>query len=184
MGTLLAAGAGLSAGATRRGPGLFREDAGVTTTRRSAGVLVHRRAADGRVEVLLGHMGGPFWARKQERAWSVPKGEHPQEEDGWAAATREWGEETGLPLPGGEPVPLGTVRQSGGKEVTVWAVEGDVDADAAASNTFSLEWPRGSGRVQEFPELDRFAWVDVDAARELMVAGQVPFLDRLLAALR
>jgi predicted NUDIX family NTP pyrophosphohydrolase len=155
----------------------------VATTRRSAGVLLHRRGGDGRVEVLLGHMGGPFWARKHERAWSVPKGEHLAEEDPWAAAVREWGEETGLPLPPGEPVELGTVRQSGGKEVTVWAVEGDLDAAAAVSNTFSLEWPRGSGRLQEFPELDRFAWVDLDAARELMVAAQAAFLDRLLAVL-
>jgi predicted NUDIX family NTP pyrophosphohydrolase len=173
----------LSCGATRQTRRIFREDAGVAVTRRSAGVLVHRRRADGEVEVLLGHMGGPFWARKQERAWSVPKGEHSPEEDAWAAAVREWGEETGLPLPGGDPVPLGSVRQSSGKEVTVWAVAGDLDAAAAVSNTFSLEWPRGSGRVQEFPELDRFAWVDVAAARNLLVAGQVPFLDRLLESL-
>ena len=116
------------------------------------------RGTDGRVEVLIGHMGGPFWARKHERAWSIPKGEHPPDEEPWAAARREFAEETGLPVPDGEPVPLGTVRQSGGKEVTVWAVEGDLDATAAVSNTFSLEWPRGSGTLQEFPELDRFAW--------------------------
>jgi predicted NUDIX family NTP pyrophosphohydrolase len=151
--------------------------------RRSAGLLVHRRDGDGRLQVLLGHMGGPFWVRKQERAWSVPKGEHGPDEEPLAAAHREFLEETGLPVPDGEPVPLGMVRQSGGKEVTVWAVEGDLDAADAASNTFSMEWPRGSGRLQEFPELDRFAWVEVDAARELLVAGQVAFLDRLLAHL-
>ena len=155
----------------------------MATTRRSAGVLLFRRDTGGRVEVLIGHMGGPFWARKHERAWSVPKGEHPPEEEPWDAARREFVEETGLPLPDGEPVPLGTVRQSGGKEVTVWAVDGDLDAAAAVSNTFSLEWPRGSGRVQEFPELDRFAWVAVDAAREMLVAAQTAFLDRLVEQL-
>ena len=94
----------------------------MATTRRSAGLLIFRRDPDGRVEVLVGHMGGPFWARKQQRAWSVPKGEHPPEEEPLAAARREFVEETGLPVPAGEPVPLGTVRQSGGKEVTVWAI--------------------------------------------------------------
>jgi predicted NUDIX family NTP pyrophosphohydrolase len=163
--------------------GLFRQDAAMATTtrpRRSAGLLVHRRDGDGRVEVLLGHMGGPYWARKQERAWSVPKGEHGSDEEPLAAARREFGEETGLPVPGGPLRPLGTVRQSSGKEVTVWAVEGDLDASAAVSNTFSMEWPRGSGRLRDFPELDRFAWVELDTARGLMVAGQVAFLDRLL----
>lgn len=151
--------------------------------RRSAGLLVHRRDVDGRVEVLLGHLGGPFWARKHERAWSLPKGEHGPDEEPLAAAHREFGEETGLPVPGGKPVPLGTVRQSGGKEVTVWALAGDLDAAAAVSNTFSMEWPRRSGRMQEFPELDRFAWVDLATARELLVAAQVTFLDRLLEQL-
>ncbi len=155
----------------------------MATTRRSAGLLVHRRDGDGRVEVLAGHLGGPFWARKQQRAWSVPKGEHEPGEEPLAAARREFVEETGLPVPAGEPVPLGTVRQSSGKEVTLWAVEGDLDAAAAVSNTFSMEWPRGSGRLQDFPELDRFAWVDVATARELLVAGQVAFLDRLLELL-
>ena len=155
----------------------------MATTRRSAGLLVHRRDAGGRVEVLAGHLGGPFWARKQQRAWSVPKGEHEPGEEPLAAARREFVEETGLPVPTGEPVPLGTVRQSSGKEVTLWAVEGDLDAAAAVSNTFSMEWPRGSGRLQDFPELDRFAWVDVATARELLVAGQVAFLDRLLELL-
>jgi len=142
-------------------------------------VLLFRRG-DAGVEVLIGHMGGPFWARKNEHAWSVPKGEHPPDEEPWAAARREFAEETGQPVPEGEPVPLGTVRQSGGKEVTVWAVEADLDAAAAVSNTFSLEWPRGSGTLQEFPELDRFDWVEVDTARALLVAGQTAFLDRLV----
>lgn len=155
----------------------------MAATRRSAGLLVFRREGTA-VEVLLGHMGGPFWARKQERAWSVPKGEHEPAEEPLAAARREFGEETGLRVPTGDLLELGEVRQSGGKVVAVWAVEGDLDAAAAVSNTFTLEWPPRSGRTQEFPELDRFAWVDVGTARELLVAGQVAFLDRLLDRIR
>lgn len=155
----------------------------MAATRRSAGLLVFRREGTA-VEVLLGHMGGPFWARKQERAWSVPKGEHEPAEGPLAAARREFGEETGLPVPTGDLLELGEVRQSGGKVVAVWAVEGDLDAGAAVSNTFTLEWPPRSGRTQEFPELDRFAWVDVGTARELLVAAQVVFLDRLLDRIR
>ena len=154
----------------------------MATTRRSAGLLVFRRVG-GEVEVLLGHMGGPFWARKHERAWSVPKGEHDDAEDPLAAARREFVEETGLPVPDGELLDLGEARQSGGKVVAAWAVEGDLDAATAVSNTFTMEWPPRSGRLREFPELDRWAWVGVGVARELLVAGQVPFLDRLLAAI-
>ena len=152
-------------------------------TRRSAGVLLYRTAGE-RVEVLLGHMGGPFWASKDDRAWSVPKGEHPPDEEPLAAAYREFLEETGLPVPAGEPVSLGVVRQSGGKEVTVYAVEGDLDATALVSNTFTLEWPPRSGRMQEFPELDQFAWADLQVARRQLVAAQVAFLDRLVEHLR
>ena len=148
---------------------------------RSAGLLVHRRTAEGVVEIFAGHLGGPFWARKNERAWSVPKGEHGLDEEPLDAARREFVEETGLPVPAGEAASLGAVRQSRGKVVTLWALAGDLDSDAAASNTFTLEWPRGSGRLQEFPELDRFAWLDLETARELLVAGQVEFLDRLVA---
>lgn len=151
--------------------------------RRSAGVLVYRRSGAGGLEVFLGHMGGPYWARKQERAWSVPKGEYVGAEAAIDAARREFSEETTLPVPDGELLDLGEVRQSGGKLVMVWAVEGDLDAAAAASNSFTMEWPPRSGRTQEFPELDRFAWVEAEAARELLVAGQVVFLDRLLQAL-
>ena len=146
--------------------------------RRSAGLLVHRRRA-GTVEVLVGHMGGPFWARKDERAWSLPKGEHGPDEDPRAAAAREFTEETSLPVPPGDWLDLGTVRQSGGKEVTAWAVAGDLDAAAAVSNTVQVEWPRGSGRLLEFPEMDRFAWVDLETARRLLVTAQAAFLDRL-----
>ncbi len=147
--------------------------------RTSAGVLVYRgRGAD--VEVLLGHMGGPFWARRDEGAWSLPKGEHGPDEDPRAAARREYAEELGLEVPEAEFVELGSVRQSGGKVVTAFAVEGDFDPATAVSNTFTLEWPPRSGQMQEFPELDRVAWFDVSTARMKLVKGQVAFLDRLL----
>jgi predicted NUDIX family NTP pyrophosphohydrolase len=149
--------------------------------RTSAGILLHRRGPDG-VEVLIGHMGGPFWARKDEAAWSIPKGEHGPDEDPFAVALREFEEELGSPVPASDFVPLGQVRQSGGKVLTVWAAEGDLDADAATSNTFELEWPPRSGRVQTFAEIDRAAWVGVEVARSKLITGQVPLLDRLLAA--
>jgi predicted NUDIX family NTP pyrophosphohydrolase len=150
--------------------------------RTSAGVLLHRRGASG-IEVLIGHMGGPFWARKDDAAWSIPKGEHGPDEDPLAVARREFEEEMGSPVPASDLVPLGQVRQSGGKVLTVWAAEGDLDADATTSNTFELEWPPRSGRMQEFPEIDRAAWVTVDVARTKLVKGQLPLLDRLLAHL-
>jgi predicted NUDIX family NTP pyrophosphohydrolase len=145
-------------------------------------VLLWRRAPAG-VEVLIGHMGGPFWARKDDAAWSIPKGEHGPDEDPRAVALREFEEEMGSPVPATDLVPLGGVRQSGGKVLTVWAAEGDLDADATTSNTFELEWPPRSGRVQQFPEIDRAAWVSLDVARGKLVKGQVPLLDRLLAVL-
>ena len=138
------------------------------------------RRGDAGVEVLIGHMGGPFWARKDDAAWSLPKGEHGPDDDPLAAARREFEEEMGSPVPAGDLVPLGEVRQSGGKVLTAWAVEGDLDADAARSGTFSLEWPPRSGRFQDFPEIDRAAWVPVDVARTKLTKGQVPLLDRLL----
>jgi predicted NUDIX family NTP pyrophosphohydrolase len=150
--------------------------------RTSAGVLLYRRRDPG-PEVLIGHMGGPFWARRDEAAWSVPKGEHGPDEDALAVALREFEEEMGSPVPASDLVPLGTVRQSGGKVLTVWAAEGDLDAETTVSNTFQLEWPPRSGRVQEFPEIDRAAWVPIDDARTKLVKGQVPLLDRLLTAL-
>jgi predicted NUDIX family NTP pyrophosphohydrolase len=128
--------------------------------------------------VLIAHMGGPFWARKDAGAWSIPKGEYTDEEP-LAAARREFAEEMGSPAPDGEVIPLGTVRQSGGKTVTTFAVEGDFDLDGFASNTFEMEWPRGSGRMQAFPEVDRAAWVTVAVARDKLVKGQVPVLDAL-----
>jgi predicted NUDIX family NTP pyrophosphohydrolase len=150
--------------------------------RTSAGLLLYRRRDTG-VEVLIGHMGGPFWARKDDAAWSVPKGEYGAGEDPFAVALREFEEELGSPVPATEFLPLGEVRQAGGKVFTAWAAEGALDAEAARSNTFTLEWPPRSGRTQEFPEIDRAAWVTVDEARTKLVRGQVPLLDRLLAAL-
>jgi predicted NUDIX family NTP pyrophosphohydrolase len=148
----------------------------------SAGILLHRRGASGR-EVLIGHMGGPFWARKDDAAWSIPKGEYGPGEDAYAVALREFEEEMGTPVPARDLVPLGEVRQSSGKVLTVWAAEGDLDATATVSNTFTIEWPPRSGRMQEFPEIDRAAWVPVDEARTKLVKGQVPLLDRLLDSL-
>ena len=151
--------------------------------KRSAGILLFRRAG-GQVEVLLGHMGGPFWQRKDAGAWSVPKGEYEPEEDPAAAARREFEEELGLPVPAGELIELGDVRQTGGKVVTVWAVEGDLDPDDVVPGTFTMEWPKGSGRLQEFPEVDRVAWLGLDEARGKLVTAQRAFLDRLAEQLR
>jgi predicted NUDIX family NTP pyrophosphohydrolase len=150
--------------------------------RTSAGVLLYRRREAG-VEVLIGHMGGPFWARKDDAAWSVPKGEYGPGEEPLATALREFAEELGSPVPTPDLVPLGEVRQSGGKVLTVWAAEGEFDATTARSNTFPLEWPPRSGRIQEFPEIDRAAWIPLDDARTKLVRGQVELLDRLLAVL-
>jgi predicted NUDIX family NTP pyrophosphohydrolase len=150
--------------------------------RTSAGVLLYREGADGGWEVLIGHMGGPFWAKKDAGGWSIPKGEYADGEDPFTVARREFEEELGSAVPASEFVPLGEVRASG-KVLTVWAAEGDLDAEQTRSNTFELEWPPRSGRVQEFPEIDRAAWFDVDRAREKLVKGQLPFLDRLVTRL-
>ena len=155
----------------------------VVVVRRSAGVLLHRRGAGGGREVLLGHMGGPFWARKDERAWSIPKGEPEEGEDLLATALREFAEELGRPVPAAQLTPLGEFRQSGGKVVTVWAGEGDLDVTTVRGGTFALEWPPRSGRVREFPEVDRAAWFPPEQARVKLVAGQVPALERLLEQL-
>lgn len=142
----------------------------------SAALLLFRRR-DG-LEVLIAHMGGPFWAHKDAGAWSIPKGEYTDEEP-LAAARREFAEEMGSPPPDGDVIALGAVKQSGGKTVTTYAVEGDFDLAGFHSNTFVLEWPRGSGRTQEFPEVDRAEWMSTTVAREKLVKGQVPFLDAL-----
>lgn len=154
----------------------------MSTGKRSAGLLLFRvvDAEDGpAVEVLLGHMGGPFWAGRETAAWSVPKGEYTDGEEPEAAARREFTEELGLPVPEGGWVALGEVRQAGGKTVTVWAVEGEVDPALAVPGTFTMEWPRGSGVQREFPEMDRFAWCTPAEAAERLVVAQRVFLDRL-----
>lgn len=144
----------------------------------SAGLLLFRRRGV-RFEVLVGHMGGPFWARRESAAWSVPKGEYGPGEEAEAAARREFEEEFGHPVPDGAWVALGEARQAGGKTVTVWAVEADLDPAAAAPGTFTMEWPRGSGVRREFPEVDRFAWCAPEVATERLVKGQRVFVDRL-----
>ncbi|MER5595925.1 NUDIX domain-containing protein [Streptomyces sp. NPDC002265] len=146
--------------------------------RRSAGLLLFRHTDHG-LEVLLGHMGGPFYARKDAGAWTLPKGEYGPEEPAWEAARREFREELGLAPPDGAAIPLGEVRQTGGKTVTAWAVEADLDPSAVRPGTFRMEWPPRSGQVREFPELDRVEWFGLDRARELVVGAQTAFLDRL-----
>ena len=146
----------------------------------SAGLLLYR-LRDGVVEVLIAHPGGPFWARKDDGAWSIPKGEYSQGEDPWAAAQREFSEELGSAPPTGSRIDLVPVRQSGGKVVTAFAVRGDLDLADAHSNTFELEWPRGSGRIQAFPEIDRVDWFPVARARTKLLTGHRSFLDRLMA---
>jgi predicted NUDIX family NTP pyrophosphohydrolase len=150
--------------------------------RRSAGVLVFRQEKR-ELEVLLGHMGGPLWARRDNGAWTVPKGEFSEDEEPLAAAQREFVEELGLPVPPGELLDLGEVRQSGGKSVRIWAVDGDLDPDSVTLGTFQMQWPPGSGRMQSFPELDRVAWLPLESARQRLVTAQRAFLDRLEASL-
>jgi predicted NUDIX family NTP pyrophosphohydrolase len=155
----------------------------VGRARRSAGILLYR-IAGGTPEVLLVHPGGPFWARKDAGAWSIPKGEYGDDEDPLACALREFEEETGTALAPGELIELGSVRQKSGKVVSAWAAEGDLDADSVHSNTFTMEWPPRSGRTAEFPEIDRAEWFGVEEAREKLVAAQTEFIDRLLERLR
>ena len=149
---------------------------------RSAGLLLHRPGTDG-LEVLIAHMGGPYWARKDEGAWSIPKGEIDGGEDPLAAALREFAEETGRPAPDGPTVELGEFRQPGGKRVFVFARAADFDATEILGNTFEMEWPPRSGRRESFPEIDRAEWVSLDVARVKLVRGQVPALETLLERL-
>jgi predicted NUDIX family NTP pyrophosphohydrolase len=149
---------------------------------RSAGALLVRAGPSG-WEVLLGHPGGPFFARRDDGAWSIPKGEYGDDEDPRAAAAREFAEELGSPLPAGPEWALGEVRLPTGKRLTVWAVRGDLDTTRVVSNTFELEWPPRSGQRRDFPEIDRADWFDLDTARRKLARGQAEFLNRLLAAL-
>jgi predicted NUDIX family NTP pyrophosphohydrolase len=150
--------------------------------RRSAGVVLYRWRG-GELEVLIGHMGGPFWAKKDERGWSIPKGEYAPGEEPFAVALREFEEELGSPVPAATFLELGEFKQPSGKVITVWAAEGDLDASACVSNTFELEWPPRSGQIIEVPEIDEAAWVDIDTARRKLVKGQVPIVDALVALL-
>jgi predicted NUDIX family NTP pyrophosphohydrolase len=164
---------------------------------RSAGLVVYRLVerrlerhppgrgpggARGRLEVLLVHPGGPYWAGRDEGWWSIPKGEVGEGEDELAAAEREFAEELGLPAPAGTRIALGEVVQAGGKHVRAWAVAGNLDVSAVHSGTFELEWPPRSGRIQTFPEVDRAGWFGLEEARVKLLGGQLPFLDRLEAA--
>jgi predicted NUDIX family NTP pyrophosphohydrolase len=146
----------------------------------SAGLLLYRRRG-GALEVLLAHPGGPFWARKDAGAWSIPKGEIDPTEEPLAAARREFSEETGVAVEG-RFQPLAPITQAGGKVVQAWAVEGDLDPAALRSNTFSIEWPPRSGRQQSFPEIDRAAWFRLEVARKKINPAQVALLDELQAA--
>lgn len=145
---------------------------------RSAGILLFRLQPDG-LQVLLGHPGGPFWRNKHNGAWSIPKGLVESGEDERAAALREFCEETGTQLDDSRMVALGEATQRSGKTVVAWAIAGDLDVATLVSNPVRLEWPRGSGRTVEFPEIDKIRWCHLDEARALINSGQVPFLDRL-----
>jgi len=136
------------------------------------------RRENGELLVLLAHPGGPFWRRRDAGAWSIPKGEIGPDEDLESAARREFREELGVECRGALQ-PLGTIRQRGGKIVEAFALEGDLDADSLRSNTFEIEWPPRSGRIESFPEIDRVAWLTVPMAREKILAGQLPLIDRL-----
>jgi predicted NUDIX family NTP pyrophosphohydrolase len=154
----------------------------MAATASSAGLLLYRER-EGALQVLLGHMGGPFWARKDAGAWTIPKGELDAGEQPEAAARREFGEELGHDPPAGELLDLGEIRQRAGKRVRAFALRGDFDPAALRPGTFELEWPPRSGRRQAFPEIDRVAWFDVATARAKLVTAQAQLLDRLAAAL-
>jgi predicted NUDIX family NTP pyrophosphohydrolase len=152
-----------------------------TMSKKSAGLLLFRDAADG-IEVLLVHPGGPMWAKKDEGAWSIPKGEIDEHEDALAAAKREFQEETGV-APRGEPIPLDPQRQPGGKLVYAWAMKGSFDPSTLKSNLCAIEWPPKSGRRCSFPEVDRAEWFTLETARRKILKGQAPFLSQLEARL-
>jgi predicted NUDIX family NTP pyrophosphohydrolase len=150
--------------------------------KQSAGILVYRRKGKD-LEVLLGHPGGPYWAKKDDGAWSIPKGEYEEKEEPFSAAQREFEEEMGSPPPEGKAIDLGAVKRKDGKIIKAWAVEGDFDTDSINSNSFEMEWPPGSGRKQSFPEVDRAAWFGLGAALNKVHSGQDYFLRELAAKL-
>jgi predicted NUDIX family NTP pyrophosphohydrolase len=148
----------------------------------SAGLLLYR-VTDASVEVLIGHPGGPFWARKDDGACSIPKDEYAKGEDPWTSAQREFHEELGKPAPDGPRIDFALLKQPSGKVITAFAVRGDLNLVGTFSNTFELEWPRGSGKMREFPEIDRVGWFSVAEAQSKALKGQRPLLDHLLRAL-
>jgi predicted NUDIX family NTP pyrophosphohydrolase len=150
----------------------------------SAGILLYRRVAPGGFEVWIAHMGGPFWARKDANAWSIPKGEYGEDEDPLASALREFAEEMGTPAPAADYRLLGAFRQPSGKVITVFTAEQDFQPERIASNTFPLEWPKGSGRIQDYPEIDDARWFPEPEARLKLVKGQLPVLDALVQLVR
>lgn len=150
--------------------------------RQSAGILLYR-FKEGELQVFLIHMGGPFWAKKDNGAWSIPKGEFSGNEGALAAAKREFEEETGFSVEGNF-IPLPVISRPGKKMIYSWAAEGDCDASAIRSNTFELEWPPHSGKMQQFPEADRAAWFSIQKAKEKILKAQLPLLDELLVALK
>jgi len=151
--------------------------------KQSAGLLLYRTKNKNNVELLLVHPGGPFWAKKDQGAWSIPKGEFEEGEEPLAAAKREFAEELGIPAPAGEVSELGAAKQSSGKVVYAWAIEADIDTKQVKSNVFEMEWPPKSGKKQEFPEIDKARWLTVAVARQKLVKGQVPLLENLIATL-
>jgi predicted NUDIX family NTP pyrophosphohydrolase len=150
----------------------------------SAGLLLYRVTQTNIVEVLIVHPGGPFWAKKDDGAWSIPKGEYTEELDAYETALREFHEELGSSPPGVASIDLGEIRQSSGKRLHVWAMEGDLDASRITSNTFEMEWPPKSDKTATFPEVDRAAWVPIAVARRMLLKGHVDFLPLLLDFLR
>jgi predicted NUDIX family NTP pyrophosphohydrolase len=146
----------------------------------SAGLLLFRRSGEA-LEVMLVHMGGPLWRNKDLGGWSIPKGEYEEPDDPLSAARREFAEEIGAAAPSGEAIDLGSLRQPSGKIIRAWAIEADMDVSKILSNTFEMEWPPRSGRIAEFPEVDRAGWFEIGTAREKLVRGQQPFLDRVVA---
>jgi predicted NUDIX family NTP pyrophosphohydrolase len=150
--------------------------------KKSAGLLLYREVA-GSAEILLVHPGGPFWATKDDGAWSIPKGEFAEGEDALEAAQREFQEETGFAVKGRFEA-LEPVKQAGGKIVYAWAIEGDIDSSAIRSNNFSMEWPPGSKKIREFPEVDRGGWFELATARKKILTSQSPLLNELLRKLK
>jgi predicted NUDIX family NTP pyrophosphohydrolase len=153
------------------------------TNKLSAGILLYRCADAGEPEVWLGHMGGPFWSAKNKRGWTIPKGEYEPGDDELTAARREFEEEIGSPAPNAPYAGLGVFTIASGKRITVFCAEHDFHTDHVVSNTFDLEWPKGSGRVRSFPEIDDARWFPVSEAREAILTGQLPILDALEARL-